>query len=206
MAVKRDAARTREKILSAATKEFAARGYEGARVDEIARRASSNKNMIYHYFGSKENLFQAVLERMYQSIRERQRDLSILDLAPEAGVRALVEFTFDVFVETPEFISLLSSENFCKARHILNSDIIIPMYNPLLTTIRELVKRGAEAGVFRDGVDPIDLYISISALTCYYLSNRYTLSALFGTELMAKDRLSQRYGHAADMVLRYLRK
>jgi len=196
---------TKDKILAAATKLFAAKGLEGARVDEIAQRSGANKNMIYHYFGSKEGLFEAVLERMYETIRSRQRDFQVLEMAPEEGMRALAEFTFDIFVEIPEFISLMNSENLCKAKHIKGSPSIVPMYNPLLATINELLRRGQEAGVFRENIDAVDLYISISGLGAYYISNRYSFSALFGTELMAPERLRQRHQHVIEMILRYVR-
>jgi TetR/AcrR family transcriptional regulator len=205
VAAKRDSARTMERILAAGMKEFAEKGLAGARVDKIARRSGLNKNMIYHYFGSKEGLFEAVLERMYASIRERQHDLQLRDMAPEEGMRALIEFTFDAFVERPEFTSLINTENLCKARHIKRSPKILALYEPLLETINDLLRRGEATGVFRPAVDPVDLYVSIVSLGEYYLSHRYTLSALLRADLTSESRLGQRYAHVVDMVLGYLR-
>jgi AcrR family transcriptional regulator len=205
VAAKRDAARTMARILAAGMKEFSEKGLAGARVDKIARRSGLNKNMIYHYFRSKEGLFEAVLERMYTAIRERQNDLAIRDLEPEEGMRKLIEVTFDAFAERPEFISLINTENLCKAQHVRRSPKILALYDPLIETIGELLKRGAAKGVFRPGVDPVDLYISIVSLGEYYLSHRYTLSALLKTDLMAETRLKQRYAHVVDVVLSYLR-
>ena len=68
-AAARDPRRTQERILAAALKEFSAKGFSGARVDAIARRAAINKRMLYHYFGDKEGLFREVLRR---KIAERQ--------------------------------------------------------------------------------------------------------------------------------------
>jgi TetR/AcrR family transcriptional regulator len=200
-----DANRTRERILQAATREFADKGLDGARVDEIARTAKANKNMLYHYFGNKEQLFTAVLERAYETIRTMQSDISIRGMAPEEGMRKLVDFTGRIWIEFPEFNRLLSSENLHEAKHVKGSPKIVAMYNPLLETIQELLDRGAESGVFRRGIDPIDLYISISALSAHYTANRHTFEAIFRTKLMTKKRLAQRRDHVADMILRYLR-
>lgn len=204
-APKRDSTLTQKRILEAATREFADKGYDGARVDEIARASGVNKNLLYHYFGNKEQLFTAVLESVYETIRTRQSDLSIRNLSPEEGMRRLVELTSLIWEEVPEFGRLLASENLHEARHVRQSKRIIPMYDPLMQTLKELLKRGEAAGVFRGGIDPIDLYISITSLSAYYISHRHTFEALFGSEMPLERRLERRRAHAADMILRYLR-
>lgn len=205
----RDAARrrqplTRDKLLKAAIKEFAAKGLEGARVDAIALRAGSNKNMIYHYFGSKDGLFEAVLEQMYSTIRAHQSRLAIDDLEPRSAIAALVEMTFEVFAKHPEFISLLSSENLVKAQHVRNSQKIRNMYNPLISAIETILETGVKQDIFRPGLSAADLYISISALANYHISNRYTLSALFGFDVNGRGYRVQRRNHAVEMTLRYI--
>ena len=204
-APKRDGVETQKKILAAAIREFADKGLDGARVDEIARRSGVNKHMLYHYFGNKEQLFTAVLERLYETIRNRQSDLSIRGMEPEQGMRRLVEFTGQVWMETPDFLRLLSSENLHEARHVRQSGKIVQKYNPLLETISELLDRGVKKGVFRKGIDPVDLYISISALTAHYVSNRHTFEAIFQTDLLTPKRWQQRLRHATDVILRYVR-
>jgi TetR/AcrR family transcriptional regulator len=126
-------------------------------------------------------------------------------MAPEEGMRRLVEFTAKIWIEIPEFNRLLASENLHEARHVKQSRKIIAMYNPLLETIGELLDRGKRLGVFRDGIDPIDLYISVSALSAYYISHHHTFEAIFQTKLMTARRLQQRQKHVVEMVLRYLR-
>lgn len=200
---KRNASRTQGRILAAATAEFAAKGLDGARVDEIARRSGVNKNMLYHYFGSKEDLFVATLETVYGNLRRRHGDISIRGLEPVEGMRKLISSTFEAFVEMPEIISLMNTENLHRARHIRRSEKIRQMYNPLLETISELLRRGQASGSFRNGIDPIDLYISISALGYHYLSNQHTFSEIFGTDLTAKERLRQRHDHIIDVILSY---
>ncbi|MCX7152525.1 MAG: TetR/AcrR family transcriptional regulator [Proteobacteria bacterium] len=196
--------KTRETILAAATIEFAEKGYDGAHMDEIAVRAGIQKNVLYYYFGSKEGLFTAVLERTYESIRARQEEAGIRDLDPVGAMRKLVFFTGENWGRHPEFLRLLQSENLNKGRHIRSSKTIPRMYNPLLDAIREQLARGAAAGVFRDDIDPVDLYISITSLSAHYVSHQHTFEAIFGRRLMTPQRMKQRLEHAADMVVRYL--
>src|SRR3546814_5163827 len=97
----------------------------------------------------KEQYFTSVLERTYEIIRSRQSDLHIRGMAPEEGMRRLVEFTAKIWIEIPEFNRLLASENLHEARHVKQSRKIIAMYNPLLETIDELLKRRKQVGDFR---------------------------------------------------------
>ena len=196
--------KTREMILDGALAEFSEKGFDGARIDEIALRAGVNKNLLYHHYGSKDGLFAALLERTYDTIRRRQNDLKLRGMDPVEGMRKLVVFTGRIWVQFPEFLRLLQSENLIGGRHVRASAEIQRMYNPLLDTIAELLERGTRSGVFRKNIDPVDLYISISALTAHYITNHHTFEALFGGRLLAPKRVRQRLKHAADMVERYL--
>lgn len=196
--------RTREMILEGAMQEFSERGFDGARIDQIALRAGVNKNLLYHHYDNKDGLFSALLEHMYEKIRERQRDLELRDKDPVDAIRRLVIFTGKIWVQYPEFLRLLQSENLTGGRHVAASAKVSSLYEPLLATLKELLERGRQSGQFRDDVDPVDLYISISALTAHYMNNRYTFEAIFGQALMSPPRIRQRLEHAADMVVAYL--
>lgn len=194
-----------DRILQAALQEFANKGIDGARVDEIARVSGANKNMIYHYFKSKENLFTAVLEKVYESVRSRQQDLSLKGLDPTAAMRRLIEHTADVWIEVPEFNRLLASENLHQAKHVRRSKKILGMYPPLIESLRDILKRGAKDGVFRPGVDPIDLYISVTSLSAHYVAHHFTFEAIFKTKLISPKKVQQRKEAICDMILRSLR-
>jgi TetR/AcrR family transcriptional regulator len=196
--------KTRAAIINAAIKEFADKGYDGARVNEIALTAGVNKNLLYHHYGSKDGLFAAILEYTYGAIRARQRDLQLRNMDPVTGMRKLVIFTGKIWVQLPQFQRLLDSENLHQGQHVRESMKIRKMYNPLLDTVRDLLARGVASGQFRRNIDPVDLYVSITSLTAHYISNRYTFEALFGQKLMTPRRIKQRLDHAADMVLRYV--
>lgn len=201
----RDPERTRAAILAAATREFAAQGFGSARVDAIAARAQINKRMLYHYFGNKEDLYLAVLEDSYRAIRSAERELHLDELPPEEGMRRLVTFTWEYFLENPEFLSLLNTENLMQARHLRRSRRIEELHSPLVGVLAEALERGARAGQFRSDVDAVQLYITIAALGFFYLSNRWTLSKIFGRDLHADAALDERGAHVVDVVLGYLR-
>jgi AcrR family transcriptional regulator len=201
----RDPERTRAAILAAATAEFSAKGLDGARVDEIAARANVNKRMIYHYFGDKDGLYLAVLEASYAAIRSAELGLRLRDQHPVEGMRALVNFTWDYFIAHPEFLSLLATENLHRAANLKKLGHIRELHSPLIGMLTELLERGVKQRIFRKGVDPMQLYISIAALGFFYLSNRHTLSTIFGQDLGAPGALAERGQHIVEVVLGYLR-
>ncbi|MPZ55846.1 MAG: TetR family transcriptional regulator [Rhizobiales bacterium] len=201
----RDPERTRGAILAAATAEFSAKGLDGARVDEIAHRSGVNKRMIYHYFGDKEGLYLAALEASYAAIRTAELGLRLSDLDPIDGMRTLVRFTWDYFIAHPEFLSLLGTENLHRAANLKKLHRIRELHSPLIGMLSDLVARGVKQKVFRKAVDPMQLYISIAALGFFYLSNRHTLSTIFGQDLNAPAALSERGDHIVEVVLGYLR-
>jgi TetR/AcrR family transcriptional regulator len=202
---RRDPDRTRNAILAAAQAEFAANGLSGARVDAIARRARANKRMIYHYFGSKTGLYLAALERVYEDLRGTERTLDLARLPPAAAIRRLVEFTFDYSRAHPEMISLINNENLHRARHLRQSSKVQDLHSPFVQLIDGILKRGVASGVFRAGLNPIELYITIAALSYFYLSNNWTLSAIFGRDLGADPALRRRKRHNIDMILHAIR-
>ena len=203
---RRNPARNQERILKAATEEFARFGLGGARVDRIAARAGANKRMLYYYYGNKEDLFLKVLEARYAHIRRAELGLHLLDLDPVQGMRRMVEFTWNYYLKHPEFLTLLNSENLHRARHLQRSRDIAAMHSPLIALLRDLLLRGERAGKFKKGVDPVQLYISIAALGYFYLSNRHTLSTIFERDLLAPKSKAERLKHMTELVLGYLTK
>jgi len=202
---RRNPAATRQKLLAAARREFAASGLAGARVDEIAARAGVNKQLVYHYFGDKDALYLAVLEWVYEEIRAQERTLSLEGLPPEHAIRKLIEHSFDYLAAHPDFIVLLNDENRSGARHVRGSRRLEAMHSPLVSMVDTILKHGVRAGAFRRGVDPVHLYISIAGLSYFFFSNTPTLSAIFGTDLRSPAAKRARRKHVVDLVLGALR-
>lgn len=201
----RDRVRTRQQILDAATEEFAAKGFEGARTDNIAQRANVAKRMLYHYFNSKDGLFQAVLEQAYAQIRHAEENLDLTSRDPKQAMAELVAFSFDWFVNHPEFIAILNEENLLGAVHAKSSENVRRLNMPLVNTISILLAKGAENGQFRSDVDAVELYISIAGISYFYFSNRHTLSAIFGRSLTSSAEVKSRRAHVIDVILGFLR-
>jgi AcrR family transcriptional regulator len=201
----RDSERTRAAILAAATEEFARHGLGGARVERIAVRARTNKRMLYYYFRSKDDLFLAVLEGAYDRIRSAEKELSLLDVPPEEGVRRLVRFTWEYYLANPEFLTLLHTENLHGASHLKRSSAARALNSPLIETLERVLQRGVAEGVFRDDVDALQLYISIAGLAYFYLGNNHTLSAVFGRDLARPGARRERLAHMVDVITGYLR-
>ncbi|MDN4587528.1 TetR family transcriptional regulator [Xenophilus aerolatus] len=200
----RDADRSQAAILLAARDEFANHGLAGARVDRIAERADVNKRLIYYYFGSKDDLFLAVLERTYADIREAEQRLHLDEVEPVEAIRQLISFTWHYYLEHPEFITLLNSENLHRAVHLKRSERIQEMNSPLVQLLDGILERGRRQHLFHAGIDPIQLYISIASLCYFYLSNNPTLSAIFGRDLRAPKAMAQRLSHMTELVLGYV--
>jgi TetR/AcrR family transcriptional regulator len=202
---KRDAEASRRLLLRAARAEFAAKGLMGARVDQIARSAGLNKQLVYHYFGSKDELYRAVLEGVYAEIREQERALSLGELPPEEAMEKLIGFSFDYLADHPDFIALLNDENGQSARHLGGSRRLHEMHSPLIALIRRTLRNGAERGMFRRDMDALQLYISIAGLGYFYFSNNRTLSAIFGRDLGSVRAIAARRRHVIDFVMAALR-
>ncbi|MFE0800187.1 TetR/AcrR family transcriptional regulator [Streptomyces sp. NPDC058812] len=200
----RDAARTRAEILDVATREFARAGYDGARVDEIAARTRTTKRMIYYYFGGKEQLFTAVLERAYGVIREAEQQLDVEHLDPVAAIRRLAEVTFDHHERHPDFIRLVSIENIHDAEHIASSEMLASIGSPALDVIRRILADGRRSGLFTADVDAVDLHAMISSFCFFRVANRHTFGALFGRDLVAPEQREHYRAMLGDMVIAYL--
>jgi AcrR family transcriptional regulator len=196
----RDAERSRAVILNAALEEFALFGLGGARIDRIAERSNLNKRLIYYYFTDKDQLFQAVLEQ----IRESEKKLNLQALPPSAAIRTLVEFTWNYYLAHPEFLTLLNSANLHKARHIQDSPNARALNSPLIELLGQILEKGRLSGEFRGGIDPVQLYVSIAALSYFYLSNNSSLSAIFGRDLMTPKAKSERLSHMCEVILGYV--
>jgi len=202
----RDADLTKKRILAAATVEFARKGLGGARVDEIAVRSRSNKRMIYHYFGSKEELFTAVLEAAYLGIRTAEKELHLDELKPEAAIIRLGEFTWTYYLKHPEFLTLVNSENLHRAKHLKASSLIKNASSQFVKMVRAILDRGVEAGVFRPGIDAVQLNITIAAIGYYYINNHHTGSIVFERDLMSEENLKARLAFNLETVLRLIKR
>ena len=198
---RRDAQRTRESILRAATTEFADNGFAGGRVDEIAAQTDTTKRMIYYYFRSKEGLYLAVMESAYAVIRRLEQNLDVDGLDPVDALRSLAESTYDHHTSHRDFVRLVAIENVHRAEHIRHSGVIRDLNSTAVQTLERVLGRGVAAGVFRSDIDALDVHMMISAYSVFHVANRYTFRVLFERDLLDVDR-NERYRRlAGDMIV-----
>lgn len=202
---KNDPEGTKRDILAVATEEFATHGLSGARVDAIAERTRTTKRMIYYYFGGKEGLYIAVLEKAYGDIRAIEADLHLENLDPETAIRRLAEFTFDYHDANPNFIRLVSIENIHRAEHIAQSETLRNLNVAVLDTIAGILERGRAQGLFRADVSPVDLHMLISSFCFFRVSNRPTFGTIFRQDLDDPQIRERHKRMIGDAVVRYLR-
>jgi AcrR family transcriptional regulator len=195
------AARATGDILDVATAEFAANGYAGARVDEIAARTRTTKRMIYYYFGSKEGLYLAVLERVYAQIRRVERGIRIEELSPDEALRKIAEATYDHHTTHEAFIQLVSIENIHRAEHLRQSETILRENVTAITLLEEVIQRGVRDGIFRDDVDAIDVHMVISAYACFHVANRHTFAAIFDRDMLSPGLQDSHRRLIGDMIV-----
>jgi len=194
----------RRDILAVALSEFVENGLSGARVDEIAAKTSTSKRMIYYYFGDKEGLYRAVLEAAYARIRNFERSLDLASLPPREAIAALAGFTFDYHADNPDFVRLVMVENIHHARHLESSAKIGELNLSAIDMIAAIYRRGLDEGVFREGLDPIDIHLTISALSFYNVSNRASIRQVFGHDMAEPEARKRRRQSAIETVLRML--
>jgi len=199
----RDAEATRENILEIATEEFADKGLSGARIDKIAERTSTSKRMIYYYFGGKEALYRAVLQREYMRIRYAEAAIARDRLAPERAVAEIVRQSFDSHMERPTFIRLVMNENIHRAEHLKHVPGLRRLNKAMISSLDELLSRGMKEGVFRAGIDALDLHTNITALCFYTVSNRYTFREGFARDMWARREVKKRREQVVDVIMRW---
>ncbi|OOO29752.1 TetR family transcriptional regulator [Agrobacterium sp. YIC 4121] len=201
---KRDPEGVRRDILSVAMEEFSQNGLSGARIDEIAARTRTSKRMIYYYFTDKESLYQHVLEEAYAKVRGGESDLGLDDLEPVAALEKLCRFTFDHHRRNPAFIRMVMIENIHHGRHMQSSGTIRELNRTAIEALESVLVRGQQSGIFRQGIDALELHWQISALSFFNVSNVATFSFIFGDNLFTDEGQETLSQHASDMVLRYV--
>lgn len=202
--LREDARETRENILEVATREFADKGLAGARIDEIAEQTASSKRMIYYYFGSKDELYRAVLERAYQAIRNQEQQAGFEALEPDAALRAVIGNNFDYHYEHPEFVRLVMNENVHHGEHIAQIEGLRERNRSAIEQLETIIAAGQAKGLFRRGIDPVDLHMTISALCFYNVSNRYTFKHNFGVDLTETATKAQRREQIVDCIMAWV--
>ncbi len=194
----------RTRILAAAIEEFALRGYKGASMDAIAARTQTTRALINYYFGSKERLYLAVLERVYAEIRDAERGLELDHLPPLEAMRRIVDFTYDYYVRHEYFVRLVVAENQARGRHMKRFPSLRTLNRPIVDLLGTVLARGQADAVFRRDVEPVDVHMTIAALGMFNVTNQYTFGTLFQRDMGGKGDVARRRHMVSDIVLTWL--
>jgi len=161
--------------------------------------------MIYYYFQSKEGLYLAVLEDAYRRIRGIETELHLEDLPPEDALRKLVGFTVDYQRDNPDFVYLVMNENMHQGRFLAQSKVIQNLNSAAIEGVRAVYERGVRGGVFRPHLDPVDLHMTISALSFFNVSKHHTFGLIFQRDLRATAAIIARRDSIVETVIRSVR-
>src|SRR4051812_1598221 len=196
--------RNQARIVAAAIDEFAARGFKGASMDAIAAGTHTTRALINYYFGSKEQLYIAVLEHVYSEIRDAEGKLDLDHLAPLEAVRRIVEFTYNYYVAHEGFVRLVVAENQARGRHLRKSKAMRSLNRPIIDRLARVIARGQAAGAFRNDIDAVEIHKAIAALGMFNITNQYTFGSIFQTGMGPRGDIDRRCAVVADIVLSYL--
>ncbi|GGB23072.1 TetR family transcriptional regulator [Sphingomonas metalli] len=206
--VRRSRAQVREEainaILDIATAEFVEKGLAGARIDEIAGKATKRK--IYYYFGSKDELYRAVLERAYRRVRASEVQVDIDSGTAVDALRRLIEHDVHYHSEHPELVRLVMSENIHRAEHLKQIDGLPAGNRQVIDILSQILARGEAEGLFRRGIDPVDLHMNMTALAFYNVSNQFTFAHNFGVDMTSPAAIARRAAQVADILLSWVRR
>ncbi len=194
--------KTRDAILRAATRVFARNGFTEGKIESISKLSRTHDRMIYYYFGSKAQLFVEVLEATYQKMNEAEANIHIDLQDPVAALKTVVNFVWQYYLDHPDFITLLNSENLLKGKHIKKSARASELSSPAVGVLDQVLRSGVEQGLFRGDISARDLYIEIAALGYFYLSNHYTLSVFLNSNLRGLGELEHWRTFITDIALR----
>ncbi|MEO0031734.1 MAG: hypothetical protein RIS94_1492 [Pseudomonadota bacterium] len=189
-------------IIDIATQEFVEKGLAGARIDEIAGK--STKRKIYYYFEGKDELYRAVLERAYRRVRESERQVDIDTGSAVDALRRLIEHDVHYHARHPELVRLVMNENIHRAEHLKQIEGLPAGNRVVIDLLSRLIARGEAEGTFRKGIDPVELHMSMSALSFYNVSNQFTFAHNFGTDMTSPEAVTRRARQVADIIIAWV--
>ena len=191
-------------IIDVATQEFVEKGLAGARIDEIADKASKRK--IYYYFGGKDELYRAVLERAYRRVRASEAQVDLTSGTALDALRRLIEHDVHYHSRHSELVRLVMNENIHRAEHLKQIEGLRESNHAVIDILKALIARGEAEGSFRPGIDPIELHMNMTALAFYNVSNQFTFSHNFEIDMASPEAVVRRAKQVADIILAWVTK
>jgi len=179
------------RIVDAAQREFARRGFEGARVHQIAREAGVNKQLLFYYFQSKRGLFQAVLGRAAADLEHSLTGLATPTGRPLERLERSLETLYTFFAAHPDLVALLTR----------SGKVDVAPFAPVIKRLVVLLAEGQGLGQVRDDVDPHLTAAQALVLMVGFLNLESVVSASAPSLAMDEPALRQRWREGATRLL-----
>lgn len=184
---------SRDAILAAAQREFAARGFAGARVEAIARQAGVNKAMLFYYFSSKEGLYQAILHGVMAEFFKKVQGLITPGLGPEEFLEKFPALYIELCASHPDFIRLVAfdlihnPDNICAIMAGIISHMTEQGPHPLFARVRSW----REQGLISEP-DPLHFMMNIVALSIFSFIGKPMVEAISGIRVASDKEFYRR--------------
>ncbi|AMO77665.1 TetR family transcriptional regulator [Pseudomonas sp. R3.Fl] len=192
---------TIRRLIEVARLEFAKKGLTGVRMEELAREAGITKQLVYHYYGSKEGLFIAVLDECSERVMSELVELDVDLLPPMQAMQGMLNHFFDQYRHDPLLGALALEGIHYHNTHETPRNRFLELTPRLIDKLDGILRRGAEAGDFKAGINP-RLFLATAALvTTGWFTNRYSMSALAGLDTTSEEGMTTWRQHSADFIL-----
>lgn len=200
-----DPTSAREQILDAAEALFAHQGLGPTTIKQIGAAAKQNPALLYYYFGSKEELYRAVLQRVMAGMLERGGAAFDAAASPGAAIRALVSAQMEFVLTHPNAPRLLIREMMDHEARRAEA-LILQLAAGLFERLCKVIEQGQRRGEFRPDVEPRFAAISTIAQVAYFILARPAVGLFFGAGTQGvTDSTARQFGkHAGDFAVRAL--
>ena len=198
----RKPADTRERVLQVAQTLFAERGYRGTSLRDIAKRIGIKAPSLLHHFPSKQQLYVAVLDAMFESIEDSANAIAWAREDRQAQMRQAITDAIDFMVARPDFVRLLWMEMADESG--VGRQVLKRRLPPLFSTAVNFIFRGQREGQFRPEVEPNHFMWSLQSITIGFFNTAAMLKRLWGVNLLEPETIERRKHEVIDMVSRTL--
>jgi len=203
---KHSSAVTLDRILDAARDAFSKDGFDGARLDEIGKAAGVSKQLVYHYFKTKDELYAVVLDRIATEVLAMLDGPEYEEMSPQEAIEALIERIMLNFVERPYLVGITVDQSLHKGEHVSRKSQYLPSVRKFVETrIAPILARGEESGQFRSDIDPYLFYWSVFSLATGAFFQDWSMSQTSGVDFSSPEGVDVWRAHVTSLVLGGLR-
>ncbi|WP_417622330.1 TetR/AcrR family transcriptional regulator [Parasphingorhabdus sp.] len=193
---------TLDRILKAARDAFSEHGFDGAKLDSIAKSASVSKQLVYHYFKTKEELYGVVLDRIAVDVHAMLDTPDYDKLSPPEAIAALIDRIIQNNIDLPFLIGMTVDQALHQGEHVTRRSQYLPAVRKFVEgRIVPILDRGVVTGDFRPGVDPYLFYWSVFALATGSFAQNWSMSETCGVDFSSEQGIALWRDHVVALTL-----